>query len=581
MSPGTKKTLSIFWQHAAKYKLLMIVIFIAIILGTIGDIYKPFLYKALFDQLATPNSANQDPQTIILYILAINVFSWFMIRVAGFSNAYFQSSVMAALSNNSFRYLIGHSFSFFNNNFTGSLVRRINRFSDAFEHVADQLTWNLMRTFLGIGAILVVLAINYWQIALIVGIWGTIFISINYWFANFKMKYNLESSAADSKATGYLSDVISNSFNVKIFSSKNLEVKSFAELMKYWAKMRRFSWNLDTAAEAVQGAFMIVLEFLVIWYALKLWRAGSLTIGDFALLQAYLIQIFDRLWDVGRNIQRIYRYLADADEMTEILNTEHGIQDRPLAKKLVVPEGAIRFNNVSFQYNPDRPIFRNLSLNIEAHQKVALIGPSGGGKSTIVKLLFRFFNIQEGNILIDGQDIVAVTQDSLRDQIALVPQEPILFHRSLLENIRYAKPDATTEEVIAAAKLAHCHEFISRFPQKYQTFVGERGVKLSGGERQRVAIARAILKDAPILVLDEATSSLDSESERFIQDALANLMRHKTTLVIAHRLSTIMQMDRIIVLEKGMITEDGNHDELLKVEQGTYQKLWEIQAGGY
>ncbi|OGE95207.1 MAG: hypothetical protein A3H72_00060 [Candidatus Doudnabacteria bacterium RIFCSPLOWO2_02_FULL_48_8] len=226
-------------------------------------------------------------------------------------------------------------------------------------------------------------------------------------------------------------------------------------------------------------------------------------------------------------------------------------------------------------------MFKNFSLSIQGGERVALIGPSGGGKTTIVKLLFRFFDMQGGGISIDGQNIAQVTQESLRANISLVPQEPILFHRSLYDNIAYAKPQASEQEVYRAAKLAHCHEFIMSFPLEYETFVGERGLKLSGGERQRVAIARAILKDSPILVLDEATSSLDSESEHLIQDAMKKLMLGKTTIVIAHRLSTIMQMDRIIVIDKGQVAEEGKHTELIKAKQGIYQKLWQIQAGGF
>jgi ATP-binding cassette subfamily B protein len=237
--------------------------------------------------------------------------------------------------------------------------------------------------------------------------------------------------------------------------------------------------------------------------------------------------------------------------------------------------------NVDFAYENSLPVLKKFNLKISPGEKAALIGPSGGGKSTIVKLLLRFTDIQNGQILIDGQNIAQVTQESLRANIALVPQEPILFHRSLLENIRYGKPKATEKEVIAAAKLAHAHEFISKVSEGYDTYVGERGIKLSGGERQRIAIARAILKNAPVLILDEATSSLDSESELYIQDALKKLMLGKTVIVIAHRLSTIMQMDRIIVLENGKVTEEGKHEELLKMEQGTYQKLWGIQAGGF
>jgi ATP-binding cassette subfamily B protein len=220
-------------------------------------------------------------------------------------------------------------------------------------------------------------------------------------------------------------------------------------------------------------------------------------------------------------------------------------------------------------------------LRVRSGEKVALVGPSGAGKSTIVKILFRFYEITRGKILIDGQDISRVTQESLRDQISLVPQEPILFHRTLRENIRYGRPGASDEEVVEAARQAHCHEFISGLDKGYDTYVGERGIKLSGGERQRVAIARAILKNAPILVLDEATSSLDSESEALIQDALRVLMRDKTVIVIAHRLSTIMQMDRIIVLENGTVADMGTHQELLRTEGGLYKKLWQLQAGGF
>ncbi len=345
--------------------------------------------------------------------------------------------------------------------------------------------------------------------------------------------------------------------------------------------MRRRSWRLGSMGDAVQGFLSVGLEFLVMYMAVRMWQQGTITVGDVVLLQSYLFRMFDKLWNTGRNIRNIYEALADGNEMTEMMLQPHEIEDRPDAAELTVAPGGIEFRNVTFGYYESLAVLKKFNLVIKPGEKVALIGPSGGGKSTIVKLLLRFHDIHKGEILIDGQNIAEVTQDSLRRQLAMVPQDPILFHRSLMENIRYARPGASDKEVIRAAKLSHAHEFITSFPDGYKTLVGERGIKLSGGERQRVAIARAILKDAPILILDEATSSLDSESESLIQDALQNLMRDRTAIVVAHRLSTIMQMDRIVVISSGKITEEGRHADLLKVRKGTYQKLWNIQAGGF
>jgi len=284
---------------------------------------------------------------------------------------------------------------------------------------------------------------------------------------------------------------------------------------------------------------------------------------------------------LGRVIRTVYESFADAKEMVEILETPYEIQDGDDAKKLQVDKGGIVVDSVGFSFNKTRKVLKGINITIQPGEKVALIGPSGAGKSTLVKLLMRLYDIQEGEILIDNQPIHKVTQKSLRDSISLVPQDTILFHRPIAENIRYGKRNATDEEVKRAAKLAHCEEFIKNFPEGYKTYVGERGVKLSGGERQRVAIARAILKDAPVLILDEATSSLDSHSEMLIQDALEKLMKGKTTIVIAHRLSTIQKMDRIIVIDNGGVVEEGSHEELLAKKTSVYKKLWDVQAGGF
>jgi ABC-type multidrug transport system fused ATPase/permease subunit len=267
--------------------------------------------------------------------------------------------------------------------------------------------------------------------------------------------------------------------------------------------------------------------------------------------------------------------------MTVILQTPYEVTDAPGAKDLIVSGGKINFDQVEFNYRQTRQILKKFTLEVKPHERLAVVGPSGAGKTTLVKLLFRMHDVTAGKIMIDGQDISGVTQKSQRKNIGLVPQDPILFHRSLMDNIRYGKPEASDNEVIAAAKAAHCHEFIVGLAEGYQTHVGERGIKLSSGERQRVAIARAILYNAPILVLDEATSSLDSESERLIQDALDKLMVDKTVIAIAHRLSTIKKMDRIIVIDNGVIVEEGTHNQLVRKEGGLYKRLWQLQAGGF
>jgi len=584
MKDNTKKTFKIFWQYSLKHKISGLIMVTSVIVASSLDIVVPLYFKQFFNTLASGSPSELLAKSLVLILLSIatlEFIQWIFWRFATFSDSYFTAKIAADISNYCFAYLHQHSFAYFNNNFVGSLVKRVKWFVKAFETIADRVVWSLLPLMVNILVIaLVLFKVNIW-LSLGVVIWVVAFLAINWVFTKYKLKYDIARSEAETATTRVLADTITNNVNVKLFNGYWREIKGFAKVTEELRQKRMFTWTLGNIIEAVQGFLMVGLEIGIFYLAIKLWVRGILTIGDFVLIQSYLVTIFMRTWEFGRVIRIIYENLADAEEMTVILNLPHEIKDIPNAKKLVVKTGKIEFENVIFNYHETRRILNNFNLTVKAGERLALIGPSGAGKTTVIKLLLRMYDVTGGRILVDDQDVSKVTQESLWQNVSLVPQDPILFHRTLMENIRYGKPKASNQEVIKAAQAAHCHEFIRSFSEGYETYVGERGVKLSGGERQRVAIARAILRNAPILVLDEATSSLDSESEYFIQDALDKLMKGKTVIVIAHRLSTIRKMDRIIVISEKGIIEDGTHEELLKKDSGLYKKLWHLQAGGF
>ncbi len=580
MQPLTKETFKIFTKHADKYRRFFVLTALGIMLASLAALAQPIIYKEFFDQL------NAGAEKTILIKLLIYIFlaawvEWSFWRVGTFIFAKSQSKVKADLAVTCFNYLQNHSLSFFSSKFVGSLVRKVNKYDRAFEDITDNFFWNIGNTAFNILALTAITAYYYPSIGLMIFIWSVIYVYAIQKLNKKILPMRIERSEADTKQTGFLADVTTNNINLKLFNSQKTEGVAFSKLQNVLHELRWRVWRFALSIEALQGALMIILEFVVMYYAISLWSKGGMSVGGFVLINSYLFVIYRRLWELGRQSMRVYEHIADANEMTEILLTPHETTDITGAAELKTKTGEIEFKKVGFTYHKGLSVLENFNLKIAGRERVALVGPSGGGKSTITKLLFRFYDINRGEINIDRQNISTVTQNSLRQAIALVPQEPILFHRSLMENIRYGNPGASDNEVLEAAKMAHAHEFISQFPEGYHTLVGERGVKLSGGERQRVAIARAILKNSPILVLDEATSSLDSESEQLIQEALKTLMQKKTVVVIAHRLSTIMQMDRIVVIENGRILEQGKHEELLKIKQGLYQKLWEIQAGSF
>jgi ATP-binding cassette subfamily B protein len=518
---------------------------------------------------------------IILAIIALLWFvGWLCRRIQGYSLMHLEIKVMKDLYLTEFNYLIRHSHEFFVSRFAGSLTHKMSKFVHAYETLFDDVFLEFFPTFLFIVGAIVVLFIRNHTLGIALGLWSVLFFTFQIWVAQLRQPIRMLRSEADTRVTATVADAIGSHSTITFFSGARFELGILDRITELWTKARLRSWSVDEMIWGGLGIFMITIQVGLLYGAVMFWRQGLLTVGDFVLIQMYLLTTFDRLVVINRGLRRFYDSFADAGEMVELMQMPHDIRDREGARALVTTKGDIAFTDVGFSFSSDRLVLERFNLNIRGGEKVALVGPSGAGKTTVTKLLLRLYDAVEGIVAIDGQDITRVTQEGLRDSIAFVPQEPVLFHRSLMDNIRYGKRDATDEEVMEAAKQAHCHEFISTLPQGYETFVGERGVKLSGGERQRVAIARAILKNAPILVLDEATSSLDSESESLIQDALKTLMQGKTVIVIAHRLSTIMNMDRIVVMDAGGIVDQGTHAELL-AKDGIYQKLWSIQAGGF
>jgi len=580
----TRQTLGIYFRQMWKYKWPLLLTLVGLLGTTAVQVYIPVLFKNLFNLLAySSGDANILSQIFgVFRVIALFMFlEWILQRTEIFAMSYFSVNCLRDLSNRCFEAVHKQGVPFFENSFIGSLVKKVNRFVWAFQSVVDSLVWTLLPAVALISFISFSLyLVNPWFPVIVVA-WVSFFVFVNIIVSKYKMKHDLVREELDSKMSGSYADTFTNHTTVKFFSGTKREIKGFKKLSQKWREKMLFSWNISTINGAIQGLLVVLLELGIFYYAIMLWKEGILTIGDFTLLQGYIMLILRHIWMLGRVIRDLFESLSQANEMTEIFERPLDVVDAKNAEELKVPKGEVVLDNISFYYKKTRKIFKNLRLKIKPGSSIAFVGHSGAGKSSLIKLFLRQYDVQKGKILIDGKDIKKVTQESLWKNIAFVPQDPILFHRSLLENIRYGRPEATKKEVIEAAKKARCHEFITKLDKGYETLVGERGVKLSGGERQRVAIARAILKNAPILILDEATSSLDSESEKCIQDALEYLMKDKTVMVIAHRLSTIMKMDRIIVLDDGEIVEDGSHRKLLKKKRGVYRKLWDLQAGGF
>lgn len=494
-------------------------------------------------------------------------------------NIAFQLAVMRQLDQDVFAWIHGHSMGFFQDNFAGALVKKAGRYVSAFEHIADKISFFLLPFCLELLLTIGILFSIHAAFGLLMTVYFVLYLGVILHGLQKKAPLDLAATQAQTTLSGVLADTIANALNLKVFAGMHREKHHFGEVVDKANEASEELWLMNLHFHVRQDAVMVTFTVLLyLLYGLMAYE-GMLAPTQVILLFGVDSIIRGRMMDLGWQLRHLYEEAAHAMEMVSILDTPHDIRDVQGATTLSVPRGDIRIEGVEL-WHEDHRIFHDFSLHIRAGEKVGLVGTSGAGKSTLMRILLRLVDVQEGRVLIDGQDISMVTQDSLHANIAYVPQEPSLFHRTLFENIAYGKPEATLEEVQHAARLAHAHEFIMQRPDGYNTYVGERGVKLSGGERQRVAIARAILKDAPIIFLDEATSALDSESEHHIQQALQNLIRGKTVVAIAHRLSTVMEM-RILMMEKGQILEEGTHNELLARPSGKYAALWQRQSGSF
>jgi len=466
------------------------------------------------------------------------------------------------------------------NNFAGSIVRRITRGMWAVDLMDDTLLLALLPALLVLAGSSLLLGWRWLSMGLIVAAGATVYIAISIALSlGYVSPAARLSNAQDTKVGGALADAITCNAVVKSFGAEAREDLRLERVLNKWRTRTSRTWLFGTRSGSMQQIVLIVLRTVVTLYAVLLWWLGRATPGDVTFVLTSYFIVHGYLRDIGQHVANLQRSVNEMEEMVDFYAQSLGVADCADARPIRVTDGEILFDHVTFRYGAHHlPLFRDFSLRIDPGERVGLVGHSGSGKTTFVKLLHRLYDISGGRIAIDGQDIARVTQDSLRSQLALVPQEPVLFHRTLAENIAYARPHASKHEIEEAARLANAHDFIIRQPKGYATLVGERGVKLSGGERQRVALARAFLANTPILILDEATSSLDSESEALIQEAMERLIAGRTAIVIAHRLSTVRMLDRILVFEQGEIVEEGPHEVLVQKAGGTYKRLFERQA---
>tara|TARA_R110001592_G_scaffold238227_2_gene497773 strand:+ start:71075 stop:72862 length:1788 start_codon:yes stop_codon:yes gene_type:complete len=570
------------WPYLLEYKARIVLALLCLVAAKFASVGMPFILKEVVDDL-DKKMAGVDSALIAVPLALLLAYG-----IARFANALLgeirdtlfgrvTERAMRRVGLRVFEHLHALDLAFHLNRRTGGLSRDIERGTSGISFLMRFLVFNIVPTFLELFLVMGILWQQYrYEFALIVLVSVISYVWFSKKTTDWRTQFIREANQADSRSNSRAVDSLLNFETVKYFANERYEAALYDQELENWEQAKRKNRLTLFALNAGQALIISASLTAMLLLAASEVAAGRMTLGDFVLVNAFMMQIFLPLNFLGFVYREIKSSMANIERMFELLKTEAKVQDEKHAKELSVSEGKIEFKKVSFAYDEERPILKDFSFSLEPGEKVAIVGSSGAGKSTLAKLVFRFYDVTQGDILIDGQSIKAITQHSLRQAIGVVPQDSVLFNDTLIENVRYGRPDASDEDVKRAIQMAHLQEFVDSLPKAYETQVGERGLKLSGGEKQRVAIARTILKQPAILVFDEATSSLDSRSERSVMNAIEAVSKGKTSIVIAHRLSTVVNSDRILVLEKGQIVEQGSHDRLLALG-GHYAQLWAMQ----
>ncbi len=583
--PNSKEIFRLFWKTSVPYKHRRnLAIFFAMLTLVVTIFVGPLIIAQLLSiiQHNQLHDAKNLWTLIALYGVSelwSSVIGWRLVLYLVWT---FETAMQRDLYAQCFSKLTNQTLFFHSNKFGGSLVSQTNKLIGAVESFWDTIIWSVLPLVTSLVGSIIVLSTLLWQYALFLLIFSIVFSLVVYYGSKPMAKLTKKEAKSSNKLNGQLADVISNVLAVKSSGAEATEQKFFTKTVNSWRNSSLDVMRGFLKVSTIYSSINMVIKIGAIAFAVYAAQNDLVSVASVYLIITYTGSVAHELWNMNGIMRNYNRIIGNANDMVEILQTPTTLIDKS-DSKLKVTNGEISMDKITFTHDEGQgdTLFHDFSLDIKPGEKIGLVGASGSGKTTLTKLLLRFADIDSGKITIDGQDISEVTQASLRAKIAYVPQEPLLFHRSVRENIAYGRPDATDAEIEEAAKKAGAYDFIVGLKDGFDTMVGERGIKLSGGQRQRVAIARAILKDAPILVLDEATSALDSESEALIQKSLETLMENRTSIVIAHRLSTIAKLDRIIVLKDGKIVEDGSHDELINKKRGVYAKLWARQSGGF